>query len=99
VTRTEPPKVEPVPGQLALPLDGLAEPPAAPQGKRRKVTYTRIRPAQRTSCEDCRRALHRDGIARAPLPRPARWRRTDPSGETDLLCQPCKKSRTEAERC
>lgn len=81
-----------VPGQL--PLFAGAKPAAPPRRARAaQVSYARFKPAQRTSCDDCRTRLHQLGVARAPFPRPARWRRTAPDTTTTVLCDACKNER------
>jgi hypothetical protein len=85
-----------VPGQL--PLFGDDAPPPLSDARGAPV-YSRFKPANpRTGCDDCRERLHTLGIARAPFPNPARWRRTDKAGDTLLLCHEHKAARREAER-
>lgn len=80
----EPPLFD-LPRPLRLPPK-MAASPAAPR-------YSRFKPTGRWLCDDCTRAIHEQGIERAPFPSRARWRRTDRDGGTLHLCDRHKNER------
>lgn len=61
------------------------------------VRYTKYHPKTRQLCADCVTEIHRLGVAKAPLPRPVRWRRTTAEGSTHL-CETHKDQRQEQEQ-
>jgi len=81
-----------------LPLFPAAEPP--PKRKLKPtpgIRYAKFTPKTRMLCDDCVAAIHRLGVAAAPLPRPVRWRRNETDQPTLRLCEPHKEERQDAE--
>ncbi len=72
-----------------------AERPAPRMAAPSRVVYARYRPAQRELCGDCIRDIHARGIAVAPPPMSARWRRSDGGPIALHLCERHKNERIE----
>lgn len=74
-------------------------PIAGPPPPRKKpadgITYTRVHNAKRVLCGDCVEAIHLLGMAVAPAPKAALWRRTRAGEPTADLCTAHKDSRVE----
>jgi hypothetical protein len=86
-----------------LPLFYEPAAPEPPKPRRRPIEpdaarYQRFKPKRRTLCMDCIRDIHERGIAVAPLPQVASWRRVTGNGDVDLLCDKHRRVRSEAGR-
>lgn len=86
-------------GQLPLFTHPAAPPPQRPAATAGGVRYSRRgKTAPHRLCDDCTREIHVLGVARAPFPRPARWTRTTPDGDSRLLCDGHRAQRKEEEQ-
>lgn len=70
----------PLPNDVSVPR--MRPKPRSPD----RARYAKARLKRRTLCDDCVRDIHERGPAVAPLPRAVSWRRVDPAGRIDLLC-------------
>lgn len=83
--------------QLALFTDP-GPPPLAPRrmtSPPQAARYARFKPRTRTLCDDCTAEIHRLGVALAPYPNRAAWRRTDVDGTVRLICHRHRDERRE----
>ncbi len=61
-----------------------------------KTKYTAYKGAHK-ACDECVMLIHQKGVANAPLPGPARFKRTGPNGET-VLCNAHKEQHFRLDR-